>query len=302
MNGRVALSVSALFSVVIIVSSIPSPLADGTYSPESFTSGAKTSQKIAEPLEIESRVVATVTSTNSADSTETLVNDYTEPIPVTPTPVEPGEPKASEEQPVDFTSLSLGPTEVAATVEVKPWDDPSVKKYFPIGIIYLDHCSAPPSGTPYSLDAPSKISPMGVTGTQTNDLISFATAYNSIRMQNCLPGIPFANFRYDSCMEQRLFWMAEDPSTDPLSAWGHIGSQRSDGVPSVGCDGNLAGGTANTGATVAKKWWDSTSHRASLYRPTSSIAGACIYFAMTHGGVPNEPFSFTRAAARWSTC
>jgi hypothetical protein len=105
-------------------------------------------------------------------------------------------------------------------------------------------------------------------------------------------------------MEQRLFWMAEDPSTDPMSAWGHIGSVRSDGLPSVGCDGNLAGGSGNTGATVAQKWWDSTSHRTSLYKPTytGSTANVCILFAMTHGGVPNEPLAFSRAAARWTTC
>ena len=98
--------------------------------------------------------------------------------------------------------------------------------------------------------------------------------------------------------------MAEDPSTDPMSAWGHIGSVRSDGVPSVGCDGNLAGGSGNTGTTVADKWWGSSGHRASLYKPsnTGSMAGTCILFAMTHGGVPNEPYSFTRAAARWVSC
>ncbi|WP_297599964.1 hypothetical protein [Microcella sp.] len=105
-------------------------------------------------------------------------------------------------------------------------------------------------------------------------------------------------------MEDRLFWMAEDPSEDPMSAWGHIGSQRSDGVPSVGCDGNLAGGSNNTGVTVAQKWWDSSGHRTSLYKPTftGSTSGVCILFAMTHGGIPNEPYSFTRAAARWTTC
>jgi hypothetical protein len=105
-------------------------------------------------------------------------------------------------------------------------------------------------------------------------------------------------------METRLVWMAEDPSTDPMSAWGHMGSQRSDGVPSRGCDGNLAGGSGNTGATVAQKWWDSLSHRLSLYKPsnTGSTAGVCIYFAMTHGGIPNESHGFTRAAARWGGC
>ena len=143
-----------------------------------------------------------------------------------------------------------------------------------------------------------------ITGTTTADIQSFSSTYNAIRAQNCLDAIPSGNFRYDACMEQRLFWMAEDPSTDPSSAWGHIGSVRSDGVPSRGCDGNLAGGSGNTGATVATKWWNSLEHRLSLYRPSyaGSTAGVCIYFAMSHGGVPNEPSSFTRAAARWGGC
>ena len=139
-------------------------------------------------------------------------------------------------------------------------------------------------------------------GRTSDDLASFAAAYNSIRVANCLSPVPMSNFRYDSCMEDRLFWMAEDPSPDPASAWGHMGSVRSDGVPSYGCDGNLAGGSGNSGATVAQKWWNSTAHRNSLYRPNSGIGGVCIYFAMTHGGVPNEPYSFTRAAARWGGC
>jgi hypothetical protein len=152
--------------------------------------------------------------------------------------------------------------------------------------------------------APSRTSPLGASGTTSDDLQSFAQTLNAIRVANCLPPVPFGNIRYDSCMEDRLFWMAEDPSTDPMSAWGHIGSVRSDGLASVGCDGNLAGGTGNTGSTVAQKWWDSSSHRDSLYKPTytSSTSGVCILFAMTHGGVPNEPYSFTRAAARWVTC
>lgn len=152
--------------------------------------------------------------------------------------------------------------------------------------------------------APGITSAGGVSGTTSDDIASFAAKFNAIRVANCLHPIPMSNFRYDSCMEQRLFWMAEDPSEDPASAWGHIGSQRSDGVPSVGCDGNLAGGSGNTGATVASKWWESSGHRASLYRPshTGGTGGVCILFAMTHGGVPNEPYSFTRAAARWSGC
>jgi hypothetical protein len=152
--------------------------------------------------------------------------------------------------------------------------------------------------------APSRTSAGGVAGTTTADIASFAVKFNAIRVAQCLPPIPMANIRYDACMETRLFWIAEDPSTDPNSAWGHIGSVRSDGVPSVGCDGNLAGGSGNTGATVAQKWWDSLSHRASLYRPsyTASTANVCIAFAMVHGGIPNEPYGFTRAAARWIAC
>lgn len=152
--------------------------------------------------------------------------------------------------------------------------------------------------------APGRVSGGGVQGTTSDDLASFAATYNAIRVANCLYPVPMSNFRYDACMEDRLFWMAEDPSTDPASAWGHMGSVRSDGVPSYGCDGNLAGGSGNTGATVATKWWNSTAHRNSLYRPTVTgpVGGVCIYFAMTHGGIPNEPYSFTRAAARWGGC
>jgi hypothetical protein len=163
-------------------------------------------------------------------------------------------------------------------------------------------CPKAITGTPGT--APSKISPLGVTGTTTQDVSQFAIQFNAIRVANCLPPIPLANFRYDSCMEARLFWMAESPSEDPNDAWGHIGSKRIDGVPSTGCDGNLAGGYGNTGATVAQKWWNSVAHRDSLYRPTvtTSTARVCILFAMTHGGVPNEPYQFARAAARWVSC
>lgn len=168
------------------------------------------------------------------------------------------------------------------------------------GVASAAACAGMPGGG--TAGAPGAVSPLGVAGTTSSDLAQFAQAYNQIRVSNCLPPIPFSNIRYDSCMEQRLFWMAEDPSTDPLSAWGHAGSQRSDGVPSAGCDGNLAGGTGNSGASVAQKWWDSGSHRASLYKPGASVAGVCILFSMTHGGVPNEPYGFTRAAARWTGC
>ncbi|MER3388399.1 MAG: hypothetical protein RJQ01_00040, partial [Microcella sp.] len=86
-------------------------------------------------------------------------------------------------------------------------------------------CATSISGS--TAGAPSAVSEGGVAGTTTDDLESFAARFNQIRVANCLPPVPFANIRYDSCMEQRLFWMAEDPSTDPMSAWGHIGSQRS---------------------------------------------------------------------------
>ncbi|MCW4385155.1 hypothetical protein OH146_05125 [Salinibacterium sp. SYSU T00001] len=156
--------------------------------------------------------------------------------------------------------------------------------------------------------APGRSAAGGViTGTTTSDLATFAERYNAIRVANCLQPVPAANFRYDSCMEDRLIWMAEDPSDDPLSAWGHLGSVRSDGVPSVGCDGNLAGGSGDTGSSVADKWWESSAHRESLYKPDypGAVAGVCVYFAATHGGVGttfNEAPNFVRAAARWASC
>jgi hypothetical protein len=164
--------------------------------------------------------------------------------------------------------------------------------------------------------APGAVSSGGVQGTTSADIASFASNYNAIRVANCLNPVPMANFRYDSCMEARLFWMAEDPSTNPGNTWGHIGVRSSapdangvyysDAVPSRGCDGNLAGGSGMSGAGAAQRWWDSTAHRNSLYRPTitGSTGGVCIYFAMTHGdgNLGGEPTSFTRAAARYSGC
>lgn len=152
--------------------------------------------------------------------------------------------------------------------------------------------------------APGITSAGGVGGTTTADLQAFAASYNAIRVANCLDPVPMSNFRYDPCMEQRLFWIAEDPSPDVTSAWGHNGTPRSDGAPAVGCDGNLAGGSGNTGATVAQKWWNSASHQKSLYRPTysGSMGGVVICFAMVHGGLPADGYGFTRAAARWGGC
>jgi hypothetical protein len=157
--------------------------------------------------------------------------------------------------------------------------------------------------------APGAVSVNGIPGTSTADLNSFAAEYNAIRVANCLAPVPPSHIRYSSCLEQRLFWMADDPSSNPYSAWGHTGvAVRSDGLPIVGCDGDLAGGSGYTGASVAQAWWASPDHRASLFQPgyTGSTAGVCIYFAMTHGGYnnpgPNEPYSFTRAAAYWAGC
>jgi len=163
-------------------------------------------------------------------------------------------------------------------------------------------CPANVGGSPGG--APGTTSAAGVAGTTSGDLASFAQAYNSIRVANCLDPVPMSNFRYDSCMEARLFWIAEDPSPDVNSAWGHSGTPRSDGVPAVGCDGNLAGGSGNSGATVAQKWWSSPSHQKSLYRPSyaGSMSGVVICFAMVHGGLPNDGYGFTRAAARWGGC
>lgn len=163
-------------------------------------------------------------------------------------------------------------------------------------------CPAAIGGAPGG--APGITSAGGVGGTTSADLASFAQRYNAIRVANCLEPVPMSNFRYDSCMEARLFWIAEDPSPDVNSAWGHNGTPRSDGLPAVGCDGNLAGGSGNTGATVADKWWNSASHQKSLYRPTfsGSTSGVVICFAMVHGGLPNDGAGFARAAARWGGC
>ncbi|PWB98319.1 hypothetical protein [Homoserinimonas hongtaonis] len=168
------------------------------------------------------------------------------------------------------------------------------------------NCPSPASGETASVE--TRTAGDGViTGTTLDDLADFAAEYNEIRIANCLLPLPAANFRHDECMLDRLVWMAEDPSDDPLSAWGHIGSERSDGVPSIGCDGNLAGGTGDSGASVATKWWESPKHQLSLYQPdyAGAVAGMCVFFAATHGGVGvtiDEPQSFMRAAARWGSC
>ncbi len=168
-------------------------------------------------------------------------------------------------------------------------------------------CPAAISGS--TPGAPSEVSENDIPGTSSADLQGFADAYNAIRVANCLRPIPFSNIRFSECLQQRMFWMADDPSSNPASAWGHTGTaKRSDGVPIVGCDGDLAGGDGYTTTTVAEAWWDSIDHRDSLYQPsyTGSLSDVCIYFAMSHGGYnnpgPNEPYSFVRAAAYWAAC
>jgi hypothetical protein len=164
-------------------------------------------------------------------------------------------------------------------------------------------CVAAPAAEAYEvLSVPAGILEHGVSRTTDDDLQSFAHEYNAIRAENCLPLFPVEAFRFDDCIEDRLVWMAEDPSTDPLSAWGHRGSVRSDGVADVGCDSNLAGGTDNTGAIVAHRWWDSAPHRAALYAPELDVTGLCVRFGMAHGGSPDEPASLARAGASLGNC
>lgn len=234
---------------------------------------------------------------------------------VAPSPVAPGEAglavvqseAPAEEQSVESPDASAAAAEVEvaqAPEEGDAADDAALLASWDRLAVRPVTAAATASGCPASAQAlmtgvPSTVSAMGVQGTTAEDLAVFAAQFNAIRAANCLP--PVTKFIYDSCMEARLFWMAESPSPNPLDAWGHMGSVRSDGVPSVGCDGNLAGGSNNTGATVATKWWDSVAHRNSLYRPGSSVSGVCIAFAMTHGGI-DEPDSFVRSAARWVTC
>jgi hypothetical protein len=168
-------------------------------------------------------------------------------------------------------------------------------------------CPAAITGT--TGGAPSATSINDIPGTTSADLQEFANEYNAIRVANCLTPVPFANIRYSDCLQQRMFWMADDPSTNPASAWGHTGTAvRSDGLPIVGCDGDLAGGDGETAADVADLWWESPDHRASLYQPeyAGSLDTVCIYYAMSHGGynvpAPNEPYTMTRAAAYWGDC
>lgn len=212
--------------------------------------------------------------------------------------------RSAEELTSDTEHLAQRPVPEVVTVEVPEANDTAVRRAAveSVGLA----CPTVAGGT--NATAPGRTAGGGViTGTTTADLVAFAAQYNAIRVAQCLQPVPADNFRHDSCMEDRLIWMAEDPSDDPLSAWGHVGSVRSDGVPSVGCDGNLAGGSGDTGASVAAKWWESAAHRTSLYKPSyeGAIAGVCVYFAATHGGVGttfNEAPNFMRASARWGGC
>lgn len=265
--------------------------------------GAPTSASAAETTAIVMEVTSPSPTPSPTGDTETAA-PRRESSPE-PTPSTTGSRDAEGSQSTSSASTASETRPVAAAPERPLSSQPAPltsSSPSPSPTVTTPACPAAISGTVPA--APNRTSSGGVAGTTTDDLQAFANAYNAIRVANCLAPVPFQNIRYDSCMEDRLFWMAEDPSTDPMSAWGHIGSQRSDGVPSVGCDGNLAGGSNNSGATVAQKWWDSSGHRTSLYKPTysGSTANVCVLFAMTHGGIPNEPLTFTRAAARWTTC
>lgn len=248
------------------------------------------------------RDAATVTRVAVADTAQALLAEAPAAVSTAP---EPEAPPAFEELPA-MAASPIPASEQTAISSSGP--TPMILDGGAGGGLSLDQfspgCGAYPAGQPGT--APSKLSGQGVLGTTSNDVATFANMYNSIRLANCLAPVPYQNIRYDSCMELRLFWMAESPSTNPLDAWGHMGSTRIDGVPSPAgaCDGNLAGGYGNTGATVAQKWWDSIDHRNSLYRPgyTGSMNNVCILISMTHGGIPNEPVEYTRAAARWVTC
>lgn len=247
------------------------------------------------------------------ESSTTVTGSVAEPTPAaaaasaTAPEGEQASPAASTDtQPVEQTPSAepTAPVEPSTIEAAAAVDDSAILASWDRLALRPVASAAPASGCPGSGEvlmtgAPSTLSAQGVQGTTADDLAVFAAQFNAIRVANCLQ--PVTKFIYDSCMEARLFWMAESPSSNPLDAWGHMGSVRSDGVPSVGCDGNLAGGSNNTGATVATKWWDSLAHRNSLYRPGTSVSGVCIAFAMTHGGI-DEPTSFVRAAARWVNC
>jgi len=188
-------------------------------------------------------------------------------------------------------------TLLGATACTPQWTEPELETELAAKI-----CGGTGTGTilPFAqFEAPS-----GILGTSTEDLQGFANEYNEIRMANCLATVHTTNFRLGRCIEQRLVWIAEDPSEDPLSAWGHDGTERSDGEPAVGCDANLAGGASTTGAVAAQKWWFSEAHRESLYRPDygGPLDRVCVDFAMAHGGLPNAPATFARVGAVWSDC
>ncbi|WP_439565332.1 hypothetical protein [Microcella sp.] len=300
MDYRTTTAIAALAVVIgLAVPVVSAPGSTGAGVPSSASAGA------------------TIESSSSIDgaagSADLQVVPTAEPAATPFVPVAPETPVASAQPQPERTGSGAVSSATTSVTAARPAaaapDRPLAAQPAPITVATPTPTPSISSGCPSAISgstpgAPSRASSLGVAGTTSADLQSFAVAYNAIRVANCLAPVPFSNIRYDSCMEDRLFWMAEDPSTDPMSAWGHIGSVRSDGVPSVGCDGNLAGGTDNSGATVAQKWWDSSGHRASLYKPTytGATGNVCVLFAMTHGGVPNEPYSFTRAAARWVSC
>ena len=193
-----------------------------------------------------------------------------------------------------------------------PSGDPEVAAEGPGGagcVPEAARASVAPAPQPVADDGPS--APVvvdrasGASGTTVDDLDAFRAAYAAQRRAACLGDVPVGNVRHDACLEQYLFWIAGDPSPDPLSAWGHKGEVvRSDGVPPVGCDGTLAVGGHATGDVAAARWWDSAPHRLAVYRPDfrGDLADACIGFASVHGGAPDDGPDFVRSASRWSAC
>lgn len=297
--GRLGIAAGGFVAALALAIPLVSGGGFGASSPAVAGSGPATPPSATPVAEAApSGTTVTGSTTRTAHAPESTTESATDAAPAT------GEQVASvdfaaESAVGDAPSWATAPKESAPAILTPPYMSSDPDTIARVKDLSAKGQECPGLSTFTTSGAPGATSAQGVPGTTSEDLVVFATQYNQIRYENCLPGVK--RFIYDSCMEQRLFWMAESPSPDPLDAWGHIGSTRIDGVPSVGCDGNLAGGSNNTGATVATKWWNSLSHRASLYRPPNAVAGVCIALAMTHGGI-DEPWTFTRAAAKWVTC
>ena len=238
---------------------------------------------------------ASQTSTGKASKTAAIGDATTDEQPATI--------RSVNRQVVGDPRILVGPRAVGASVGTGTG---TVVRTSP-GSVSQKVCPADITGSTETFTTPTSAN--NVEGTTSDDLAAFADTYNATRVANCLQPIPLSNFRLDTCMQDRIFWMADDPSSNASSAWGHTSTaKRSDGLAIEGCDGDLDGGMSYTGSTVATDWWNSTDHRESLYQPsyTGSVADVCIGFAMTHGGYnatpPNEPITFVRAIAAWQSC